>query len=271
MQGAKGCTASNECVICEPQTAPPEQKNVLRKIASGKLMNVSVYISSTCTNYIDGEHAEFSGVLSAKALKNVIVEGGKPAGVEIKAGDSATVKHVSSSGTISIQSKSVTANNLVFDGLYSGLIVHDVNNLVAAIDGVANDNGPCGGVINSRGGMTARNCNCSDIDGFSDHTFIVQQPLTNPNLELGLDDSCKKILDVSKEFGMFGKDYEIRVFHNGVFGSHHREYTLLESLLPYAAITLALLLVTLPIFHPSARKLLAVYSKGRSYAKFKSL
>ena len=166
MQGAKGCTTSNECVICEPQTAPPEQKNVLRKIASGRLMNVSVYISSTCTNYIDGEHAGFSGVLSAKALKNVIVEGGKPAGVEIKAGDSATVRHVSSSGTISIQSKLIKASNLVFDGLYSGLVVHGVNIWWQPLTALLMITGRAG--ASSMLGMTARNCNCSDIDGFSD-------------------------------------------------------------------------------------------------------
>lgn len=262
-QGDKGCTASNECVICDPVSAPPGQAQVLRKLASGHLRSVSVFVSSTCKNYREGTNATFGRNLVVRARKDASLEGGHVASVDMEAKNAVAVTNVSSDDIISVKAIQVTAEGLAFNGLHSGLVVHDVDGLDAKISRVSNPEGVCGGVVNSRGDVSMSECSCGGDDK---HTLIVQQPLSSPSLALDMDTSCQPVLDVSKEFGMFGRDYEIRVFNNGVFGAHQREHDMIERMLPVAVATLAVLIVLLPFCHPAARKLLGVIG-GRGKLK----
>ena len=124
----------------------------------------------------------------------------------------------------------------------------------AQIDSVSTFRGACVGVANSKGTVSINKCTCNTGNpNGAGHDVIVQNIEDTAGATVVADDTCSKVMDVSSEFAMFGREFEVRLVNDGLYEVELPDYTVY--IVPLV-ILIAVLFILLPICHSTMLKLL---------------
>ena len=101
------------------------------------------------------------------------------------------------------------------------------------------------GVVNTNGNVALRGCSC----GSNSKAVLIQESAQRPSSKLFLtvkNSTCTKIEDYTKEFDIFGSEYEVRYFNKGLY-TYDRDT--ITRHLPLVLLLLVISIFMMPLLH----------------------